>query len=288
MNKKKDHIVYKYTNKINGKIYIGQTCRTMEKRAGYQGHKYKGCPKFWNAIQKYGWDNFIPEVIAEGLSSSEASKMEVYCIKKYDSINCGYNILEDNIEFSDKYRDEMSRAVKSSPLNEERIQNLKEKMKGVRNPFYGKHHTEESKEKMRAAKVGKKLTEEHKRKISESNNRPFLGKHHTEESKEKMRAAKIGKKQTEEHKRKVREALKGRKVAEDVKKRISETHKRNGTYNAKKVICIETGVVYKNMSAASRSTGISRDRIRFSCNDPLRTTDGLHWKFYNFDNSKKL
>ena len=279
MPKEKSHIVYKYTNKINGKIYIGQTCRTIKERAGYHGNRYKGCSKFWSAIQKYGWDNFTPEIIAEGLSSNEASKIEIYYIKKYDSVNYGYNILEDNIEFSNKYRNKISNAMKESPLNEKRKQSLKESMKGSRNPFYGKHHTEETKQKIRAAKIGKKLTEEHKRKISQNNARSFLGKHHTEDTKKKMRALKIGKKQTEEHKRKVREALKGRKVTEDVKKRISETHKRNGAYNAKKVICVETEIIYNTMSEASRSTGISRDRIRFSCKDSSRTTDGLHWKF---------
>ena len=275
----KDHIVYKYTNRTNGKVYIGQTCRTMEERARYNGSGYKGCPKFWNAIKKYGWNNFLPEIIAEELNSEEASALESFYIQEYDSVNCGYNVLVDNIIFSDKYRNKISTSIKNSPFNEKRKEKLQEVMSGAGNPFYGKHHTEGAKQKIRASKIGKKLTEEHKRKISENNARPFYGKHHTEETKQKMRASKIGKKLTEECKRKVSNALKGRKVTEDIKKKISETHRKNGTYNAKKVICIETGIIYKTMSEASRSTGISRDRIRSSCNDPSKTTDGLHWKF---------
>lgn len=279
MNERKDHLVYKYTNKVNGKVYIGQTCRTMEERAKSDGSGYKGCHKFWNAIKKYGWNNFIPEILAEGLGSKEASDTELKYIEEYNSVQDGYNILKENIEFSDKYRATISSSLKNSIHNEERINKLKISNRGENNPFYGRHHSEESKEKMRRNKVGKKLTEEHKRKISEHNTRPFLGKHHSEESKEKIRRSKLGKKLTEEHKRKVSLAGLGRKVSEATRMKISETHKRNGTYNSKRVLCVETGITYPNMSEASRSTGISRDRIRFSCRDSAKTTDGLHWKF---------
>jgi hypothetical protein len=56
-------------------------------------------------------------------------------------------------------------------------------------PFYGRKHSEESIEKMRKAKQGKKLTDEHKKKISEKmkgENNHFYGKHHTEETKQKI------------------------------------------------------------------------------------------------------
>jgi len=77
---------------------------------------------------------------------------------------------------------------------------------GEGNPFYGKHHSEETlqklrnkfisdetKEKIRTWHTGKKLSDEHKKKISENSTRPFLGKHHTEESKEKNRQFHLGK-----------------------------------------------------------------------------------------------
>ena len=53
----KKYCVYVHTNKANGKKYIGITCRNPEVRwrngAGYKRH-----PKFYAAIQKYGWDGF--------------------------------------------------------------------------------------------------------------------------------------------------------------------------------------------------------------------------------------
>lgn len=44
------HCIYKYTNIINGKIYIGQTCMSLHERAGSNGSNYKGSRHFYNAI----------------------------------------------------------------------------------------------------------------------------------------------------------------------------------------------------------------------------------------------
>lgn len=51
-------IVYMHKNKINNKVYIGQTHRTLEERSQAHGTGYKKCLLFWRAIEKYGWDNF--------------------------------------------------------------------------------------------------------------------------------------------------------------------------------------------------------------------------------------
>ena len=83
--------IYKYTNKINNKIYIGQTRMSLLKRAKYNGSGYKHCPHFYSAIQKYGWENFIPEIL-EVVSENEADDKEKYYIKLFNSIQNGYNI----------------------------------------------------------------------------------------------------------------------------------------------------------------------------------------------------
>ena len=66
-----------YTNRVNGKVYIGRTCQTLERRAGTQGNNYKSCHKFWNAIQKYGWDNFVPSILLDNLTFKEAALKEI-------------------------------------------------------------------------------------------------------------------------------------------------------------------------------------------------------------------
>lgn len=87
--------IYVHINKINGKIYIGQTCRkNVKERFGKNGIQYQKCPRFWNAIQKYGWDNFEHIVLIENLTQEIADIVEVELIEKYKSCNTnfGYNL----------------------------------------------------------------------------------------------------------------------------------------------------------------------------------------------------
>ena len=87
--------IYVHINKINGKIYIGQTCRkNVKARFGKNGIQYQKCPRFWNAIQKYGWENFEHIVLIENLTQEIADIIEIELIEKYKSCNTnfGYNL----------------------------------------------------------------------------------------------------------------------------------------------------------------------------------------------------
>jgi hypothetical protein len=78
---------------------------------------------------------------------------------------------------------------KGKKRTEEWKQSLKEKNSGNNNPFYGKKHSIESKEKISKKNTGKKRSEQHKKKISiamTGENNPFYGKKHTEESRAKI------------------------------------------------------------------------------------------------------
>ena len=87
--------LYVYTNKVNGKKYVGQTCKTLKRRAGKNGTGYNKCTYFYNAIKKYGWDNFVPKVLYNNLSKEEADILEIETIQKLNTRNVdyGYNIL---------------------------------------------------------------------------------------------------------------------------------------------------------------------------------------------------
>jgi group I intron endonuclease len=88
--------VYVWTNSVNGKRYIGTTGTTMEKRAGVNGYYYQGSPKFYAAIQKYGFDKFHYDILADGLTKEEAAELEARYIKEFDTMNpdVGYNLQE--------------------------------------------------------------------------------------------------------------------------------------------------------------------------------------------------
>ena len=148
-----NYFVYKHINKINNKIYIGLTKQLPEKRWGVEGKNYKkSCPHFWNAIIKYGWDNFKHIIVAENLTKEEAEQLEIKLIKEYKSNNrkFGYNILEGG-------------SAPSIPI--EVRKKMSKSMKGNKNGL-GHPCSKEKREKISKAQKGRKLTKEHKEKMS--------------------------------------------------------------------------------------------------------------------------
>lgn len=83
-------IIYKITNKVNGKSYIGQTRYTIEFRWRQHQHK-KDNTYFHNAIHKYGIDNFSIEILEE-CDFRDLNSREIFYIAKYDTFNSGYNL----------------------------------------------------------------------------------------------------------------------------------------------------------------------------------------------------
>ena len=69
-----------HKNKINGKMYIGITSRTPEARWGNNGSQYTKAknPCFYNAIQKYGWDNFEHIILEEKIPQKNLNERELY------------------------------------------------------------------------------------------------------------------------------------------------------------------------------------------------------------------
>lgn len=89
----KNYKIYMHKNKINGKVYIGQTKQSLERRWN-NGYGYLGCPYFYKAIQKHGWNNFEHILLEDNLTADEANEKEIYYINQYQSYieDYGYNI----------------------------------------------------------------------------------------------------------------------------------------------------------------------------------------------------
>ena len=81
----KEYYIYKHTNKTNGKSYIGQTSNIKSR---WRESSYKNNRKFYNALKKYGWDNFTHEIL-EVCDENNVDERERYYIQFYDSINNG-------------------------------------------------------------------------------------------------------------------------------------------------------------------------------------------------------
>jgi group I intron endonuclease len=88
--------IYKITNLVNGKIYVGQTTKSLKER--FQRHCWGTTEKdsyhlnmaIKKAIKKYGKNNFTIELIEE-VETDKLDEREVYWISYYDSYNKGYN-----------------------------------------------------------------------------------------------------------------------------------------------------------------------------------------------------
>lgn len=139
-----DYTVYQHTAP-NGKVYIGITSMKPEKRWN-KGYGYKRQPYFMNAIVKYGWDNFKHEILFWGLTKEEAEKKEIELITKYKSNKKRYGY---NIELGGN---------SSGKMAEETKHKISKSLKGISKlipPWLGKHHTEETRQKLSKIRKGK-------------------------------------------------------------------------------------------------------------------------------------
>ena len=248
--------MYCHKNKINGKRYIGMTSQSPNERFR-NGNGYKSSPHFFHAIQKYGWNNFDHMILAQNLSKDEAIRKEIEIIALYRSNDAkfGYNITPGG-----------------------------EVCAGEDNPWFGKKHTAESKEKMSRAKKGVPKSEEWRRKISNSNK----GKIVSDQTKEKMRKSHAdvsgknnpmyGKRLSKEHIEKMVAASKTEKAIEKMKKN-KIWHEGKNNPNAKRVICIETQKIYDTVNDAAADNGCNPTKVSAVCHGKRNHTKNLHFEF---------
>ena len=247
--------IYIHINKVNGKMYVGITKQTPEDR-WKNGTGYDTSPKFYNAIKKYGWENFYHIVFADNLTESEAKNMEKILIAKLKLQNSkyGYNIKDggDGGTIPD---------------------NVKIK---IGNANRGRKATEETKKILSNAHKGKKLSYEHAKAISDAN----TGRPRTEKELEAY-------KRHGETFRGKNHPMYGKHFSEDVKAHMSVAKKeyyKNHIMeprNEKKILCVETNTIYKSIQEAANAVNACRSQISEAAkgSNNHKTAKGYHWKF---------
>lgn len=192
-------IVYKITNTVNGKVYIGKTIKfSFQERwvrhcaAARRGSHFH----FHNAIRKYGADAFLVEVLYRAKTSEELSKMETFFIVLHQSHKPenGYNMTlgGDGLVATEEVRKVLS--VKAR----------------------GRIVSEDSRRRMSEAKRGKRP------KASDAN----LGRKHSDQRKEEISAFFQNIPRSETWRKNISKALPGIHLSEERKKNISEAKKR--------------------------------------------------------------
>ena len=286
--------IYKLINKINNKVYIGQTRKSVRRRIVDHCKPYSS--KNMNisrAIQKYGKDNFTWVILQEIEAEKESvlidflNRAEIFYIAAYNSTDKhkGYNISKggDSKEIS------LSTRLKIS-----------ESKKGNKNPNYGKKFSEEAKQKRRETL---KITGSNKwsieRRIAKSKNmlgnlNPNYKKVYSDEEKEKRRKSLTGRKHTEEAKNLMsRNKLALMTVEKREKYRQAQLGSNNSMYGksgenspvAKAVIQYDKNgnplSYYVSATEAGKITGISQKNISTCCTGKLKTAGGYVWKYKN-------
>ena len=241
------YIVYKHTNKINGKNYIGITKYGENPNKRWQnGRGYKDNDDFFSDIILYGWNNFTHEILEKNLSEVDALLLEKKYILLYNSIENGYtkglygHLSKDSIKKQLQTKQERygsERGIHSYTNN-----NKKVKCKETGDIFAS---ISEAERWCNSCKVGECCR----------GNRKHAGRHPTDGYQLSWEYA-------------------------DPKSIITISCEQDRT--VKQILpvqCIETGVIYKNASAASRDTGIAACNILRVCRNERKSAGKLHWIF---------
>jgi len=210
--------IYKTTNTVNGKFYIGKCVSES-----FRGTQYLGSGKLLRAaVKKYGKDKFIVELVEECSNNEDLCQQEIFWIKKLNAqdLNIAYNLADGGqggsarrgVPMSEETKLKMHlTAVNRSPERKAEISEI------CRQAQLGRKQSDETREKRRQSMLGK-------------NSRP-----HTEEEKKQLSLARRGKLLGEENPAKRPEVRKkislskmNHSVSEETRLKISESNRTRG------------------------------------------------------------
>ena len=187
-------IIYKITNLINNKFYVGQDIK--------DDPKYFGSGKLIQlAIKKHGKENFIKETLEICTDEKQMDEREIFWIKELNATNrkIAYNICEGGRTYRT--------------------------MKGENNVRFGKHHSEETKALLREKRKLQKMSEEQKQRLREK----WLGEENPGKHKSKETIEKIKESLSKIDRTGVNSSMSGKTHSEETKKHWSEIRKGKNT-----------------------------------------------------------
>ena len=282
--------IYKTTNLVNGKIYIGQ-----KKSDVFLGDKYLGSGKILKmAIEKYGKENFSVELLHESLNKLDLDAMEICYIYNYRDMGYSmYNIANggnggDTFSNLSKERQDLVRQKHRENSGMKKGSSGYEKRKStlLNNPEIMINANNLKRGKPAWNKGLTSGTDDRVRKNADS----LKNYYKTHESVQK------NKPRTEEEKRKISEGMKGKKNGIGNKSTKGYKHVHKGTvnttvpidelqyyldtgwelgnyhkphelYNARKVLDVYSNITYSSLSDAQRETNVSSYYIKKSCEE---------------------
>ncbi len=248
--------IYKIINKINDKYYIGSS-NNIYKRFNQHKlnlnkniHKNSHLQWSWN---KYGNNNFnfviIEEIPQENLLLVEQKYLDIAKIEKNKCYNTSF--IAGRIEMTDEIRKKLSKSHIGL-------------LRGINHPLYGKHLSENTKNKLRFINLGKKRSLESIEKsrmgfigkyIGEKSWR--YGKHHSEETKRKISLAGTKRKHSNETKEKMRLSKLGKKYSKESIRKSAESRSKLWRFINPDGIILE----FKNLSFFCKDKSLDKSAM---------------------------
>jgi len=233
-------VIYKATNIINGKEYVGQTIRGFSERI--KEHKYCASKRtrnlpLYNAINKYGFENFEFAVIDSASSIEELNKKEEQYIRELNSLwPNGYNMMTGghNSVLNEFSKKKMSDAKKGKPMPEKCREMGILANKGIK-------RSEETRKKMSEAQIGEK---------NHRFGKPSFNR---------------GKTFSQETCKKISESKKGKGL--------------NNNNASKKVICLDNGIIYDSAVHAAKELSISKSGVAQVASGIYKQMKGFRFKY---------
>ena len=256
-------VVYKITNKINGKVYIGQTIQTLgrrwKKHVRYSENNSKTA--IHNAIRKYGPENFTIEEIDGANSLSELNYLETHYIYKHESLAPnGYNLKigGSNSLYTDEAKAKMSKSHTGKKLSKEHRNNIS---KSVIKFF---------KENPETANKVREIASKTLTKYMSKNPHPKKGKKLSKESRERISQSKMGDKNP----------MYGKKSNDAQRKALMKGQeiRRN---NLKKVLCHQNKKVYNTVTEAAKDLGFARSSVSNVLTGFRKNLKGFTFEYLN-------
>lgn len=261
--------IYLWTNLINNKKYVGQAQnfygRMQDYFSGQESNRVIG-----KAILKYGIENFEITILEKEIALDSLNEHEQYWMDYYQCfVPNGYNVCHIagntlGYKHTEEDKEKMSQIAKQRFIEHPEL--IK---KGKDNHMYGKHLSEETKQKMSKSRIGNQNAKGKRWKLND-------------EQKERRRQTALGNKYclgrelTAYHRQRIIESNKNRVLSKETIKKMSESHKGKAT---KKVRCVETGTIFDSVSEAAAFVGKYISGVIACCKGKQKTCGGYHWEY---------
>lgn len=161
--------VYLITNKVNGKVYVGQTKDFTQRKAGHLYGARKGYPQLiYRSIRKHGEENFSFEILEE-CDDLVIDEREQRWIAHYDSFNSdkGYNLTHGGGGRQGYVASEQTRIRLRNAWAKRRITGVSDETKRkMSKALTGRRISQTTRDKIRATRLGQTLSHESKMKVS--------------------------------------------------------------------------------------------------------------------------